>query len=74
MTESFFQDCLPHTEFARKVVRRHPRTVVRWMSEPDGLPYTQLGKDKIIHIPSARAWLLGRMRRPNSDRKRRRRP
>jgi hypothetical protein len=71
MSESFFQDCLEHTQFAKKVAQRHPRTILRWMNEPNGLPFTQLGNRKIIHLPTAREWLLSRMRRPNPERRRR---
>jgi hypothetical protein len=46
-------------------VNRNPRTVRRWMSETDGLPYTKLGNRILIHIPTARDWLMSRMRRPN---------
>jgi hypothetical protein len=52
-------------EFARDEVNKHPRTVRRWTKSPDGLPYATLGKDLVIHIPTAREWLFGRMRRPN---------
>ncbi len=46
-------------------VKRHPRTVRRWMQEPDGLPYVRLGNRILIHIPTAREWLLKRMKYPN---------
>lgn len=39
-------------------------TVRRWMNQPDGLPYTRLGNRVLVHIPTARDWLLKRMRRP----------
>lgn len=58
-------DWLELEVFARDEVKRHPRTVKRWTKSPDGLPYAMLGKTPIIHIPTAREWLLGRMRRPN---------
>jgi hypothetical protein len=45
-------------------VKRDPRTVRRWMNEPDGLPYTRLGNQILIHVPTFRDWLLKRMRRP----------
>ena len=51
--------------FAREEVNRHPRTVKRWTKAPDGLPYATLGKTLIIHIPTAREWLLSGIRRPN---------
>jgi hypothetical protein len=46
-------------------VRKHPRTVLRWMDQPNGLPFVKLGNRRLVHVPTARAWLLGRMRRPN---------
>jgi hypothetical protein len=61
-------DCDELEEFARKV-KKHPRTVKRWTQQPNGLPYTWLGNQIIIHIPSAREWMLGRMRRPNPRRR-----
>ena len=49
-------------------VERDPRTVRRWMNQPDGLPFTRLGNRILIHIPTAREWMLSRMRRPNQRR------
>ena len=51
-------------------VEREPRTVRRWMNEPDGLPYAKIGNRVLIHIPTARAWIFGRMRKPNRRRAR----
>jgi hypothetical protein len=48
--------------------KRDPRTIRRWMEQPDGLPYTTIGNRILIHIPTAREWMLGRMRRPNPRR------
>jgi hypothetical protein len=67
-TTGLLDDCLGVEAFARKI-KRHHRTVLRWMREPDGLPYTRLGKTPIIHVPTAREWLLGRMRTPNPRRR-----
>jgi hypothetical protein len=50
-------------------VERSPRTVIRWMDEPNGLPFTKLGSRRLIHLPTAREWLLGRIRRPNPRRR-----
>jgi hypothetical protein len=47
---------------------RHPRTIKRWMDEPDGLPSVKVGNLTLIHIPTARQWLLSRMRHPNPTR------
>jgi hypothetical protein len=46
-------------------VKRHPRTVRRWMQEPDGLPYLRLGNRVLIHVPTAREWLFNKIKRPN---------
>jgi hypothetical protein len=51
-----------------KAVKRDKRTVRRWLDEPDGLPYTRIGNQILIHIPTAREWIFGRMRRPNQRR------
>ena len=41
------------------------------MSEPDGLPYLKLGRDRYIHIETARQWLFSRRsRRRNPPRRR----
>jgi hypothetical protein len=68
-----FTDFLPIGRFAKDVVHKHTRTVLRWMDEPDGLPYTKLGNVRLIHIPTAREWILSRMSRRNPDRRHRRR-
>jgi hypothetical protein len=65
---NLLDDYLELSDFARDEVKRHPRTVTRWTKEPDGLPYTTMGKTVLIHIPTAREWLFNRMRRPNPRR------
>jgi hypothetical protein len=49
-------------------VKRDERTVRRWMNQPDGLPYTRMGNMVLIHIPTAKDWIFGRMRNPNPRR------
>ncbi len=49
-------------------VNRDPRTVRRWMNQPDGLPYTKIGNRILVHLPTAKAWIFGRMRKPNPRR------
>jgi hypothetical protein len=49
---------------------RHPRTVRRWLKQPDGLPHTRIGNRILIHVPTAREWLMKRMHRPAPRRKR----
>ena len=57
------QDFLDLEPFAAEV-KRKPRTVRRWLDEPNGLPYTRIGNRILIHVPTAREWMLSRMRNP----------
>lgn len=66
-TPKLLDDWVGLEDFADQV-KRHPRTVGRWTQQPDGLPYAMLGNMKIIHIPTAREWLFGRMHQPNRRR------
>jgi hypothetical protein len=56
-------DYLDLEPFAREV-NRHPRSVRRWLNQPDGLPFTRIGNRVLIHVPTARKWIFSRMRRP----------
>jgi hypothetical protein len=71
MTNHVLDGFVPIGHFA-KDIGKHTRTVLRWM-EFDGLPYTRLGNQRLIHLATARAWLMRRLR-PNPRRRRRRRP
>jgi hypothetical protein len=66
---NLLSDYLDLEPFAKEV-SRHPRTVRRWMDEPNGLPFTRIGNRILVHIPTARAWIFGRMRKPNPPHKR----
>jgi hypothetical protein len=55
------EDFLDLPAFAREV-QRHPRTVRRWLDQRGGLPYTRYGNTIVIHVPTAREWLMRRMR------------
>ena len=61
------QDFLPIDVFAKEL-GKHPRTISRWTNEPDGLPFTKLGRVRLIHLPTARKWLADRMVHPNPTR------
>jgi hypothetical protein len=50
-------------------VDKHPRSILRWMNESNGLPYLKLGSRRLIHLPTARQWLLGRIQQPNPTRR-----
>jgi hypothetical protein len=59
MSSDILEDFLELVPFAR-AIKRHPRTVRRWC-KAEGLPYTTNGRSIVIHVPSYRDWLLGRM-------------
>jgi hypothetical protein len=65
---NLLEDFIDIEPFAAQV-KRDPRTVHRWMNAPDGLPYARIGNRLLIHVPSARDWLLGKLRRPNPPRR-----
>jgi len=67
---NFLDDFIDLKPFAADA-GRNPRTVRRWLNQPDGLPYTRIGNRILIHVPTARAWLMRRMRRPTPRRQRR---
>jgi hypothetical protein len=60
MSTNILSDFLDLEPFAKQV-DRDPRTVRRWMGGPDGLPFTKIGNRVLIHVPSAREWILARM-------------
>jgi hypothetical protein len=60
-------DYLDLEPFAREL-SRHPRTVRRWLNERDGLPYVRIGNRILLHVPTAKAWIFSRMRKPNPRR------
>jgi hypothetical protein len=64
MSTTILEDYVLLAKFAEEEVKKHPRTVNRWTQEPDGLPYTWMGNQKWLHVPTARDWLFNRMRRP----------
>jgi hypothetical protein len=63
MSDNVLEDFIDLEPFAIQV-NRDPRTVRRWMNQPDGLPFTRIGNRVLVHLPTAREWVLGRMRRP----------
>ena len=48
-TPDFLEGCVPAGQFATSLGKTY-RTIFRWMTEPDGLPYLQLGRDRYIHV------------------------
>jgi len=64
------EDFLDLDPFAAEI-NRAPRTVRRWLNKPNGLPYTKVGNRILIHVPSARDWMLSRMKNVRSSKRRR---
>jgi hypothetical protein len=74
MPTNVLEDFLDLEPFAAQI-DRHPRTVRRWLDKPNGLPYTKIGHRILIHVPTAREWIMSRMRntgdRPRKQKARR---
>jgi hypothetical protein len=60
-------DFVPEDEFA-KANKIAPRTVRKYRSQPNGLPYAKFGGVVHIHVPKAREWLLASVKHPNRRR------
>lgn len=56
------------TEFARDN-GISPRTCARYRKQTDGLPHFMFGGKVYIPLAEARAWLTGKVKRPNPRRK-----
>jgi len=66
MSTNVLEDLLEIEPFAAEV-KRNPRTVRRWIDQPNGLPYTKLGNRILIHLPTARDWIMSRMQNVGRD-------
>ena len=66
------EDLVDASQFAADL-GKHPRTIFRWTELENGLPFVKLGKQRLIHVPTARAWIMSHMRQRNPDRRKRRR-
>jgi hypothetical protein len=67
LQNKIFEGFLEIGDFAA-AVDRCPPTIDRWTRQANGLPYTKVGNRRLIHIESARAWMLSRMRQKNPRR------
>ena len=47
-----------------------PRTILRWIDQPDGMRSVKVGAERFIHIATAKAWIMSRLktRRPSARR------
>jgi hypothetical protein len=48
--------------------KKHPRTIHRWMQQENGLPFVKIGRQRLIHIETAKQWIFDQMRQPNPRR------
>lgn len=71
MSPQAFQD-IESVKAAAKRLGKHPRTLMRWTRQKDGLPFIKLGQAPYLHIPTLTAWLEARIQRPNPTRSSRR--
>jgi transposase-like protein len=62
-------DDLETIKQAARRLGKHPRTLMRWTRQPDGLPFIRLGQVPYLHVPTVTAWLEARIQRPNPTRK-----
>lgn len=58
---------IPQEQFA-KDLDVTKRTIERYRTQPDGLPYVRLGGRIFIPLDIAREWLQSRIKRPNQRR------
>jgi hypothetical protein len=65
--DNLLQDFVDLNPFAEQV-DRDPRTIRRWIDQPNGLPFARIGNRLLIHMPTAREWLLNRVRQHNPRR------
>ena len=68
MSPSLLEGFLTEPELAREL-KRCVRTIRRWTREPDGLPYTVIGKQRLHNRESVVRWLMQRERRLNPRRR-----
>jgi hypothetical protein len=67
MLVPIFDDYLTFKNFG-KAIGRCERTVERWAEKPDGLPYLKVGRFKLVHVPTAKDWLLSHVKQRNPRR------
>jgi excisionase family DNA binding protein len=66
MSSRLLENFLTFEELA-KDLGCHPRTIIRWTRQPNGLPYTTMGKTPLIHVAEWQKWLVSRTRRSRTD-------
>ena len=60
MSEKILEGFVHYKMFAEEA-DKSPRTVIRWMDQPDGLPYVKVGRDRFIPVDRGRGWLRSRI-------------
>jgi excisionase family DNA binding protein len=47
----------------------HPRTLMRWIEQPNGLPCTKLGRRILFNRDSVQNWIAAQERKPPASRR-----
>jgi hypothetical protein len=68
-TTDILNDYVTLKQFAGDI-GKSTRTVTRWMDQNDGLPFLKFGRERLVHLPSAKRWMLGRVRQRNPSQQR----
>jgi hypothetical protein len=69
-TTDILNDYVTLKQFANDI-EKSTRTVARWMDQKDGLPFLKFGRERLVHLPSARRWMLSRVRQRNPSQQQR---
>lgn len=62
-----FDDLEPVKQVAARL-GKHPRTIMRWTKQVDGLPFIRIGQIPYLHLPSVQAWIEHHIQHPNPTR------
>jgi hypothetical protein len=65
----FLAECDRFDEFCLNRLKVTPRTGRRWVNQPDGLPIVKLGRQTLVHVPTADEWVRRRQVQRNPVRR-----
>jgi hypothetical protein len=67
-TTDILNDYVTLKQFAGDI-GKSTRTVTRWMDNA-GLPFLKFGRERLVHLPSAKRWMFGRVQQRNPSQQR----
>ena len=65
----FLAECVTFAVYCRDHLHSSERTGQRLINQPDGLPIVEFGRKRLVHLPTADAWVKSRMRQRNPIRR-----